>query len=168
MTAMRAERRVRSLVAPGCVVALILLNCLIATSAHGELVPPRGAVDSRIRTAPYNGEQVYRLRGFVGYQIDLEFETGESFVGLAAGDIEGLAYFGEDNHLFLKPKAAKVATNLTVLTSRRHYQFEYTAIAQRPGVDDLDVTFALRFTYQPPAQSTVAAASAAKQVDAEL
>jgi len=148
-------------------VALILLNCLIAGSAHGELVPPRGAVDGRIRTAPYDGEQVYRLRGFVGYQIDLEFETGESFVGLAAGDIEGLAYLGEDNHLFLKPKAAKVATNLTVLTSRRHYQFEYTAIAPRPGVDDPDITFALRFTYQPT-QSTVAAASAAKQVDAEL
>jgi len=78
-----------------------------------------------------------------------------------------MTYFGEDNHLFLKPKAAKVATNLTVLTSRRHYQFEYTAIAQRPGAGDPDVTFALRFTYQPT-QSTVAAASAAKQVDAEL
>ena len=34
--------------------------------------------------------------------------------------------------MFLKPKAAKVATNLTVLTNRRRYQIEYTAIAQRP------------------------------------
>src|ERR1700730_6344250 len=146
---MSAECRDRFLVAPGCLVALILHFSLLATTARGEIVPPRGAVDSRIRTALYDGEQVYRLRGFVGYQIDLEFEMGESFVGLAAGDIEGLACFGEDNNLFLTPKAPKVPTKLTVLPSRRHDHFEYTAIAQRPGVDDQDVTFALRFTYQP-------------------
>ena len=77
-------------------------------------------------------DQVYRVRGFVGYQIDFEFEPGETFVGLGAGDIEGLSFFGQDNHLFLKPKAAKVATNLTVLTNRRRYQIDYTAAAQRP------------------------------------
>ncbi len=69
---------------------------------------------------------------------------------------KGWRFFGQDNHLFLKPKAAKVATNLTVLTSRRHYQFDYTALAQRPAADDPDVIFALRFTY-PPAAVAVAA-----------
>ena len=83
--------------------------------------------------AAYNGDEVYKLRGFVGYQIDLEFEPGETFVGLGAGDMEGLSFVGQDNHLFLKPKAAKVATNLTVLTSRRHYQFDYTAFVAAPG-----------------------------------
>src|SRR5882757_9240049 len=162
---MNAERGDGSLVASGCLVALISLSWLLATSAHGEIVPPRGAVDSRIRTAPYDGDQVYRLRGFVGYQIDLEFETGESFVGLAAGDIEGLAYLGEDNHLFLKPKAAKVATNLTVLTSRRHYQFEYSASSQRPGEDEL--IYALRFIYAP-STAKFAAEAAAKRLDSQL
>jgi len=56
----------------------------------------------------------------------------------------------KDNHLFLKPKAAQVATNLTVLTSRRHYQFDYVALSQRPAADDLGVIYALRFTYAPP------------------
>ena len=42
--------------------------------------------------APYNDEQVYRLRGYVGYQIDLEFEPGETFVGSGAGDLEGLTF----------------------------------------------------------------------------
>src|SRR5882672_12580397 len=144
---MNAERGDGSLVASGCLIALISLSWLLATSAHGEIVPPRGAVDSRIRTAPYDGDQVYRLRGFVGYQIDLEFETGESFVGLGVGDIDGLAYFGQDNHLFLKPKATKVTTNLTVLTSRRHYQFEYTALPQPPSSAESEIIYALRFTY---------------------
>jgi type IV secretion system protein VirB9 len=121
-----------------------------APVAVAEVEPQRGKVDSRIRATPYDAEQVYRLRGYVGYQIDLEFEAGETFVGLGAGDIEGLAYFGEDNHLFLKPKAARVATNLTVLTNRRHYQFDYTALAQRPNAGDADVIYALRFSYPPP------------------
>jgi type IV secretion system protein VirB9 len=97
-----------------------LAGLLSAYSAWAETIPTRGAVDSRIRTAAYDSAEVYRLRGFVGYQIDLEFEPGESFVGLGAGDLEGLAFVGQENHLFLKPKAEKVATNLTVLTNRRH------------------------------------------------
>jgi type IV secretion system protein VirB9 len=90
-------------------------------AAWAETVPAKGSPDARIRTAAYDSNEVYRLHGFVGYQIDLEFEPGETFVGLGSGDLEGLAFVGQENHLFLKPKAAKVATNLTVLTSRRHY-----------------------------------------------
>jgi type IV secretion system protein VirB9 len=149
---------------------MLMLTCVAALNASrvaAEMVPAKGVVDSRVRVAAYDGEQVYRLRGFVGYQIDLEFEAGESFVGLGAGDIEGLAYFGQDNHLFLKPKAAKVATNLTVLTNRRHYQFDYVAQAERPDLKDLDVIYVLRFVYAvPPTQA--AGEAAAKHIDAAL
>ena len=134
--------------------AVMLWLCLFAAGlAGGETLPAKGAVDSRIRAVPYNSDEVYRLYGFVGYQIDLEFEAGETFVGLGAGDLEGLAFVGKDNHLFLKPKAAKLATNLTVLTSRRHYQFDYTASDDLPLLGDPMVIYALRFIYPstPPA-----------------
>ena len=121
------------------------------TCARGESVPARGAVDSRVRTAIYDSNQVYRLRGYVGYQIDLQFESGETFVGLGAGDIDGLSFAAQDNHLFLKPKAAKVGTNLTVLTTRRSYQFDYTASSLQPRAGDWDVIYSVRFTYSPPA-----------------
>ena len=114
--------------------------------------PPRADSDTRIRVAAYSGDRVYRLVGYVGYQIDLEFEPDEAFVGLGAGDIEGLAFASQGNHLFLKPKASKVSTNLTVLTNRREYQFDYTASADRPDSREPDVTYVLRFTYpKPPA-----------------
>ncbi len=142
-----------------CAAVLGLHVSLYSLGAAAETVPVRGIVDSRVRTAAYSGDEVYRLRGFVGYQIDLEFETGESFVGLGAGDIEGLSFVGQDNHLFLKPKAAMVATNLTVLTSRRHYQFDYSALSRHPRSDDRDVIYALRFTYPPPPLLTAAAAA---------
>jgi type IV secretion system protein VirB9 len=140
---------------------------LLISNGLAETVPSKGTVDSRIRVAAYNSEEVYKLRGYVGYQIDLEFESGETFTGLGAGDLEALSFVGQDNHLFLKPKAAKVATNLTVLTSRRHYQFDYVAFSQRPAAGDEGVVYALRFTYAP-LPSLAASDAAAKRLDSQL
>jgi type IV secretion system protein VirB9 len=146
--------------------AMALLTALLQNiAARAETTPAKGSVDTRVRVAAYNSAEVYKLRGLVGYQIDLEFELGETFVGLGAGDMEGLSFVGQENHLFLKPKASKVATNLTVLTSRRHYHIDYTALAQRPNEDD--VIYALRFTY-PETPASLTAEAAAKRLDSQL
>src|SRR5579863_7540582 len=108
------------------------------------------AGDSRIRTSVYAADEVYRLQGYVGFQIDLEFERGETFVGLGAGDVESLTFAAQDNHLFLKPRAAGVDTNLTVLTTRRTYHFEYLTRARRPQDSQAEVVYALRFVYPAP------------------
>jgi type IV secretion system protein VirB9 len=129
-------------------VALIILFTGLAVTAEAETRPSPGLLDARIRSAPYSADEVYRLTGFVGYQTDLEFETDETFVGLGAGDIEGISFVAQDNHLFLKPKAAKVGTNLTILTTRRTYQLDYSALSSAPDASE-DVTYALRFTYPP-------------------
>ena len=104
------------------------------------------------------------LKGFVGYQTDLEFETGESFVGLGAGDIDGISFVAQDNRLFLKPKAAKVGTNLTILTSRRTYQLDYSATTTHPDASE-QVTYALRFTY--PASAKEGSEAGARALDTE-
>ena len=148
-------------------IAAAMQSVLFPAASDAETVPARGIADSRIRHALYDGDQVYRVRGFVGYQIDFEFETGESFVGLGAGDIEGISYFGTGNHLFLKPKSEKVATNLTVLTNRRRYQIDYTAVAHSPGPGDRDVIFAVRFTY-PPSPARTQAEQTAARIDTAL
>jgi type IV secretion system protein VirB9 len=115
------------------------------------------AGDSRIRTSVYAADEVYRLQGYVGFQIDVEFERGETFVGLGAGDVESLTFAAQDNHLFLKPRAAGVDTNLTVLTTRRTYHFEYLTRARRPQDSQAEVVYALRFVYPaPPAAERVA------------
>jgi type IV secretion system protein VirB9 len=126
-----------------------LVTVLLAPCGVASTLPERGAVDSRIRVAPYVQDEVYRLRGFVGYQIDLEFEADESFVGLGAGDLESLTFAAQANHLFLKPRAAGVDTNLTVLTSRRTYHFDYSASAHRPDPSLEEIVYVLRFTYPP-------------------
>jgi type IV secretion system protein VirB9 len=147
-----------------------LIFCAWVLSLHAptwaETIPQRGALDARIRLAAYDSAEVYKLRGYVGYQIDLEFESGETFIGLGAGDMEGLSFVGQENHLFLKPKAAKVATNLTVLTSRRHYHIDYTALSQRPNNED-EVIYSLRFSYAPSPEK-VAAEAASKRLNSQL
>jgi type IV secretion system protein VirB9 len=105
------------------------------------------AADVRIRVEDYAADVVYRLKGYVGYQIDLEFEPGESFVGLGAGDLESLTFAAQENHLFLKPRASGIETNLTVLTNRRTYHFDYVAGSARPDPALSDVIYALRFSY---------------------
>ena len=108
-----------------------------------------GPVDARMRLLIYASDEVYRLKGYVGYQIDLEFESGETFVGLGTGDLDSLTFAAEDNHLFLKPRAGGVDTNLTVLTTRRSYHFDYTTTERRPDPSLGDVIYVLRFVYPP-------------------
>jgi type IV secretion system protein VirB9 len=153
-----------------CIVALNCVGLLLfrESMVRAEIYPVSGGGDLRIRVAAYKADEVYRLRGLVGYQIDLEFEPGEAFVGLAAGDIEALSFVAQDNHLFLKPKAAAVGTNLTVLTTRRHYHFDYTAQLRRAdAAGERDAIFALRFQY-PPADPSSNAGAAAARVEEEL
>lgn len=120
----------------------------LAVGSLALAAAPAGG-DSRIRTSVYDSEEVYRLQGYAGYQIDLEFERGETFVGLGAGDVESLTFSSQDNHLFLKPRATDAETNLTVLTSRRTYHFQYRASARRPNPDSQEVIYVLRFAYPP-------------------
>jgi type IV secretion system protein VirB9 len=127
---------------------MLLALLSVTTESFAETSPSPGILDARIRAAPYSADQVYVLKGFVGYQTDLEFETGETLVGLGAGDIDGLSFVAEGNHLFLKPKAAKVGTNLTILTTRRSYQLDYSASATQPDPSE-PVTYVLRFSYPP-------------------
>lgn len=131
-----------------CLAGLWALTLVSVASA--ETVPVRGTLDPRVRVAVYQPEQVYRLTGFVGYHIHLQWEPGESLVGLGAGDMEALSFVAQGSHLFLKPKVAQVATNLTVITDRRHYLFEYSAEARRPNPAVDEVVYSLTFTYGAP------------------
>ncbi len=103
--------------------------------------------DSRIRVVIYSANRIYRLQGYAGYQIDVQFAPGEHFVGAGVGDAKGVTLASAANHLFIKPRAAHVATNLTVLTNRRTYLFDYTASPGPPAHSDPDVIYALRFEY---------------------
>jgi type IV secretion system protein VirB9 len=132
---------------PAVALAVCLISGFAATRAHAQSSQAALRPDPRIRVVPYRDDAVYRLRGYVGYQIDITFAPGERFVGLGLGDSKGVTFATDSNHLFLKPRAARVATNLTVLTNRRTYLFDYEAASGPPDASGADVIYALRFEY---------------------
>jgi type IV secretion system protein VirB9 len=134
---------------------------LVPAIGAAEDASAHSSTDARIRALVYASDEVYRLKGFVGYQIDLEFETGETFVGLGTGDLDSLTFAAQDNHLFVKPKAGGIATNVTILTTRRAYHFDYSTTERRPDPELGDVIYVLRFIY--PAQSSPAAVQAVER-----
>ncbi len=127
-----------------CTVALVLG---INAPLHADSLPMRGVTDSRIRTVLYSPDDVYRLYGFVGYALDLEFASDEVFVGLSAGDPEALTYSAHENILTLRPKAASSQMNLTVSTTKRRYYFEYRIEARSMSRFADEAMYAVRFMY---------------------
>ena len=142
------------------------LCCLAATVVRAQALQAALRPDPRIRVVPYRMDAVYRLRGYVGYQIDITFAPRERFVGLGVGDSKGVTFASEANHLFLKPRAARVATNLTVLTNRRTYLFDYETQPRPPDPSGADVIYALRFEY--PAAPVRVASRERRQVEIDL
>jgi len=107
------------------IAAVVGFGLVLVEPAWAERTPTAGPLDARVRSVPYEADQVVRLTGQVGYALELVFEAGEHFAGLASGDLTGVDFTAEGEHLFLKPRAAGVSTNLTVLTDRRVYRFDY-------------------------------------------
>jgi type IV secretion system protein VirB9 len=124
-----------------------LVCAVIAVPALANEVAPALPSDHRIRSVLFTPNQVVRLRGWVGYHIDVEFEPGETFATLGGGDLDALSYGSYANHLVLKPKAAVVHTNLTVITSRRTYILDYAVNEGMPDPFAEDLVYSLRFTY---------------------
>jgi type IV secretion system protein VirB9 len=128
---------------------LVTALIVIALTAKAETLPASGKVDSRIRKVVYNPDEVYRLYGYVGYHVDLEFEADETFEALSGGDLEGLTYSAHANVLTLKPKVPYTEMNLAVTTNKRRYYFEYSVSAHRPDPEVAPVMYAVRFSYPP-------------------
>jgi type IV secretion system protein VirB9 len=147
-----------------CAVAALALLTL-AVDSNADALPRRGDTDPRIRTAMYNPNEVYRLSGFVGYHVDLEFEPDESFVGISAGDPEALTYSAHDNVLTLRPKAPTAQMNLTVTTTKRRYYFDYTIYSRTPNRFGDEVMYAVRFSYPPAVEGAL---TPAEQVERDL
>lgn len=129
-------------------------------AAHAELIPPRGLVDPRVRVVSYNPEDVVKLHGYVGYQIHIEWADGEEFENLGSGDNAGINVGVWRNHFFLKPKEAQTRTNITVLTNRRVYHFDYM-VTNPPAarVAMKKMVYSIRFVY-PQDEARKAAAEA--------
>lgn len=148
--------------------AALLTSVAILFSGYTSVVvaatvPPVGRVDPRIRVIAYNPDDVVTLQGYVGYQIHLQWAEGEEFVNLGSGDNGAFDIGAERNHFFIKPKEAHASTNLTVLTNRHAYHFDYVVMAGVPSrAASRRVVYSIRFTY-PEEEARLAAIERERQ-----
>ncbi|MEJ8815248.1 P-type conjugative transfer protein VirB9 [Variovorax ureilyticus] len=155
----------------GAVWAAALVCCvgLHAPIGTAATIPPAGKVDARVRVVAFNPDDVVTLHGYVGYQIHLQFAEGEEFVNLGSGDNAAFDVGAERNHFFIKPREARASTNLTVLTNRRAYHFDYVVSATAPtGAAARRMVYSVRFTYPEDEARALAAEAERRRTEARM
>lgn len=132
---------------------LILALVLVASPA-AAVVPQPGPGDPRIHVVDYDPEAVVELRVALGYQLAVELDPAERIENVAIGDSLGWQVTPNKraNLLFLKPMGARPATNMTVITNARRYNFE---LSVRPRSAAKSAPFTVRFAYAPPAVAVI-------------
>lgn len=130
-----------------------LALALLATPA-GAVAPHPGPGDPRIHEVLYDPGEVVELYGVLGYQLSLEFDPGERIENVAIGDSLGwqVTPNRKANLLFVKPMARRPATNMTVVTNLRRYNFQ---LSVRDIHSTRAIPYAVRFIYPPPAMAMV-------------
>ena len=124
-----------------------VVACGWALSVQADAITKPVGGDGRLREVIYDAAQVIRLDGQSGYHIALELEPGERFVSVAAGDSTSIDVGAEGRYVMLKPKVARLATNLTLITDRRTYHFDYHVGVTR-GISPVPL-YGLKFVYPP-------------------
>ena len=105
-----------------------------------------GPQDPRIRTVVYSPRDVVKIEATYGYHTVVELAESEVISSLVIGDsVAWIAQQSESgNRIFLKPKEANAATNLTVITNLRTYSF---ALQAKRSKASSQMTWRLRFEY---------------------
>lgn len=133
---------------PAVTVAGFLASALLVSRVEAAMLPPPSTTDDRVRIVAYQPNEVYELHARIGYQIEIELEAGEELLGHGAGDLAGIEVAAFANHVFLKPKAADVRTNLMLATNRREYRFDYIVEASSQPCDCIEM-YLVQFMYPP-------------------
>jgi len=132
----------------------LLLAVVLAAAPAAAVLPRPGPGDARIHVIDYDPEQVVELRGTLGYQLSVEFDSAERIESVAIGD--ALAWQVTPNRranlLFLKPMDASPETNMTVVTNLRTYYFQLSA---QPHSAKRTPLVTVRFIYPAPAFAVV-------------
>lgn len=122
------------------------LACSVVASA--TVVPQGLPADDRVKAVTYNEYDVVAMKGHYGYQTTISFEPTEKIQNISIGDSISWQVVPNKvgNLLFIKPVEENAATNMTVITDRRIYNFELSS-GLAGSVRDPGVTYLLKFIY---------------------
>lgn len=131
---------------------LLLAGAVAATAiarppiALAEVQPQSVKADERIRTVPFQKDNIVYLAGMMGVSTMIVFNDDEQIATVAMGD--SLAWQAVPDQskrfLFIKPLQPDAQTNMNVITSKRVYTFFLNGA--KPG-NTRTAVVKLRFSY---------------------
>lgn len=123
---------------------LLVLTMFAAAPALAEQAPRAVIQDSRIRTVPFQRDNVVVVHGALGVSTMVAFGDDERIETVAIGDSVGWQAVPDQSKrfLFIKPLETHAVTNMNVVTRKRIYNFLLRAVDNRASV-----VFKIRFTY---------------------
>lgn len=127
--------------------------CLgVASTAVAQVQPQPGTGDPHLQTVDYAEGQIVQLRGAPGYQLMVVLSPDEQVQSVAIGDSAAwqVSINKGGDRLFIKPAQSDAATNMTVVTSVRVYNFDLLALG---GVTP-DMPYSVQFRYPAPGADT--------------
>ena len=144
----------------------LFIAVLLPPLANAEIVPEKSPYDSRMRMINYNRMDVVKLSTFYGVSTHVEFGENEVIRDVAIGDDQAWSIVPRGNHLFIKPKATKADTNVTVVTDKHVYNF--ALVVQPRSVNDTsawkdpNLVYGVSFRYPEQEAAKLAAEQAEK------
>lgn len=120
---------------------LLGVTCAAAHAASGS--------DERIRTVPYNANQVVKIVTAVGNPTLIQFEDDETVLDsskgmIGMGDAKAWSVGPKGSNIMLKPVAERPDTKLLVVTTKRTYAFEISSVSRKSNIKP---TLIVRFDY---------------------
>lgn len=125
-------------------VALVLiLAALVVSEGHAQPI----VTDSRIKTFVYNENEVFNVTTHYGYQANVEFGTKEEIETVSVGDRVAWQIVPAGRRLFIRAMEENAHTNMTIITSKRAYQFDLRSSASDAVYGSEELTYVVRFFY---------------------
>jgi type IV secretion system protein VirB9 len=125
-------------------VIFLIFMCFVSKHSFASDFPV--TTDSRIKTIVFNENEVYQLKFHYGFQSFIEFSEDEEIELISLGEAFPWRLTPVRKRLFVRPLQINVKTNLTVVTTKRTYQFEISADAY-DGRADEELIYSVRFFY---------------------
>lgn len=119
---------------------------ILSANAHAESLPRAVPADQRIRTVPFQKDNIIYLAGMMGVSTMIVFNEDEKIATVAMGDSVAWQAVPDQSKqfLFIKPLQPDAQTNMNVVTTKRVYNFVLNGA--KPG-NTKQAVIKLRFAY---------------------
>ena len=124
---------------------VILVAFLFMIFEKSEAFEPI-VMDSRIKTYIYNPNEVFPIILHYGYHSHIDFPKNEIVKNIIVGNPTDWDITNRENQLFLQTYSKNARTNMTIITTKRVYEFDLIA---KPDLKEADyeLAYAIKFYY---------------------